>query len=571
MYRHSLQVLLLVSLLVLPRAAFPSVTEQLPADPQLEKTITLNVTGISLSDLLKKHSTHSLSLTCSPSCANLKLQIHLKERPLRSVLLALAELLPGKWTIKEGKTAYELQMDEAALALRERWWRIFLREREQALAAQAAYLLAEMRATPQERPTSIEGPDHGGPNPIVERQFFNSLSPALQERIANQINDTPFYSADTVSFYGTNADEGAVIVPFADLTPQAQEVLLNLSPDLQSHPELRANSFLQFTNGAFILVANCYRPDGKLAVSSMSMQTSGLSSQARLGMLRLNQERLPQMLALLGRDAPTAWKQLAAYQERCVWNNALPDRMPSRQYPPPDRARVLRWLAEKADMEFIADYYSRPGDPQAEDWNQPLTRPLEEELNYRAAQLDMSWKRHDNLYLFRNNRWYRDDYLEVASALARKWLEQRLADGPQRSPASGSALKARMDWEAAFVSKLTRWQIANGLKWLRAEENREPPLPSETTAFPFQSDAERTLLEYNVARFYTSLTEQARTSLLNGALDFASLNAEQQQLAQYLLPMLPVALKAASGRMVHLGLTVRERTVPKACLTYQVH
>ncbi|HZO89352.1 MAG TPA: hypothetical protein VFB38_13565 [Chthonomonadaceae bacterium] len=541
------------------------------ADARLQRQVTVEETGIALDALLQKLSAKDLTLTCSRSCASQKLQVRLVGRPLRTLLEALAQLLPGAWEPLPDKQGYRLEMSAQAVHRREEWWRLFLAERQAALAAQSAFLLAEMRATPNERPETVQGLREGIPYPESKREFFNALPGNLQERIASQINDTPFYTLGMAEFTA-NDNEGAILVNLNDLPAQAQQIARKL------YPNLPADTLAQFTNGTFTLGVDFIGPDGQGA-GGVDLQCANTPAMSRLW---LDQTQLVQEVHRLGRAAPTTWKQLAAYQESRFWENAPPMEPLPQRFPPPNRADVLRWLADQAHIEFVADYYSLPGITLPGEMQQRLTRPVEEELNFRAAQLDSSWKRVGDIYLLRDNRWYRDDYLEVPAPLAQKWLAQRAASKQQAGPASRakqSPIPAQLEWEAAFAGQLTRWQIANGLKWLRPEESHSDSDPKQPTPavplspramFPFYSDADETLHEYNLARFYASLDSDARAALLEKRLAFASLTPEQKQQALFLTPTLRAALAANQAKPVMLGVEDKSLLGRKISLVFSV-
>ncbi len=79
----------------------------------------------------------------------------------------------------------------------------------------------------------------------------------------------------------------------------------------------------------------------------------------------------------------------------------------------------------------------------------------------------ISWKKQDDdIYLFRDNRWYRDDYLEVPASLLRKWLPSNPPAGSGKNKNSlqfvGTTAEqeaAQLNWKAECVSTLTPWHL----------------------------------------------------------------------------------------------------------------
>jgi len=124
----------------------PEMDPRLAADTRPDRKVTLDEIGISLNDLLRKASVPGTPLNCAADCAETKLQVRLKDRPLRSVMAALAQITPGTWK-REGK-GYCLYADPKAIAYEDNWWKLYAQERERALAALRAEILAEMQRKP---------------------------------------------------------------------------------------------------------------------------------------------------------------------------------------------------------------------------------------------------------------------------------------------------------------------------------------------------------------------------------------------------------------------------------------
>ena len=130
----------------------PSQKQMLAQDSRLDRAVSLDVISVPLNEVLQKESLdkstetmedgHRFLLTAAPDCADLKLQIRLNARPLRTLMTALAEMLPGVWT--RTPHGYQLSMTKQAADARAEWWRLFLGEREKALALQRQAVLAAM-------------------------------------------------------------------------------------------------------------------------------------------------------------------------------------------------------------------------------------------------------------------------------------------------------------------------------------------------------------------------------------------------------------------------------------------
>lgn len=106
-----------------------------------------------------------------------------------------------------------------------------------------------------------------------------------------------------------------------------------------------------------------------------------------------------------------------------------------------------------------------------------VKRPLATELDGMASKRDVSWRKDaDGVVLIRNNRWYRDDDLEVPQPLLRRWFATLLQSRrqymatqeavpvvPQSPEERAAAVRQMWDWTTEVFSTLTPWQMRNGL------------------------------------------------------------------------------------------------------------
>lgn len=522
-------------------------------DARLQRPLTLNAIGVSLEDVLAQVSNTGPRLTCYKSIGIQKLQVHLQQRPEYVLMRALATLTGGKWKIREDNQGYILEPSPIMLRDRDRWWQAFLDERKAALAAHADFLKSELRKTPQERPVTEENAPPGSPTANASRSLFNSLPEALLSRIADNMDDSSFYSANTS--HRVTDNEGTTMIAVNQLPDSIQKGFAQ-----QGFPLAASSSALmQIINIGSLVSAQVMNQDGTPLSASHTLDIPGSPA---LELLKLEQDELPEMVRKMGSAASANLKLLAAFQQKTVWKNDPPKREPDHQWPRPRRAEVLQRLAEKANIDFVADYYSRPGIPlsaipRAETLEEPLQNPtqdplqrplLEEALNIRAVEQDMSWKHQDGLYLFRNNRWYRDDLLEVPPLLAKRSLARRVPQPEKQANYSiqiiRRTIKDQLDSDAEFATNLTRWQIANGLKWLASEDKMDKPAQalqagsSPFSIFPFYWEAEQVMQEYNVARFYGSLGADAQNALLEKRMPLSELTNAQRNQALYLNPIL---------------------------------
>jgi hypothetical protein len=549
----------------------------LPPDARLERQVSVSETGIPLEELLNRLSDKNLSLTCSRSNAPWKLHLRLKDRSLRTLMQALAELLPGEWIVQPDGSGYRLDMERKATERRARWWELFLGERDKALAAQRQKVLAALRRPPV--PVKID--DSGNPNLTQEaaavpqsRQFYNSLPADLQEHIADRMNETAWYRS-MVSVGGE--EEGAMMVPLESLPESCRNILRDRIKGVATDPDkLRMEkATVTLMNEGIRLMAVARLADGRFFADVATVRV-GTGTEAIS--LLLDHTALAEEVKRLGNAAPEIWKTLAKYQTSRIWKNSLPAPPKIIKIPPPRRAEILAWLAKKADIEFVADYYSVPGQTNLAPDTLPLSRPVTEELDARALEQDFSWKRSNTLYLIRSNRWYRDDFVEIPEPTLKRWRSLRAPDVSANTAAPNTPLavpdpavlrtlvRKQLDWEAEVVQTLSPWQIANGLKWA-ADESRgkrdsdpdrksEPPqkMPFDAEVLPFFADADRILQQRRTLLFYGGLTADERERLLSGSLVFDTLTPAQKEQVLYLLPLLATLPRTENDTPVRLAL-----------------
>jgi hypothetical protein len=581
-------------------------------DARLNRKVSLAQTGIALKDLLRQVSGSGVTLDASRQCADQKLQLRLRQRPLRSLMTSQANLLGGVWQPTDDRKGYIFSLTDATMLRRRRWWSLFQGEHDRALTTLSELVLRGMRAPLRktEYGSGAEDPQVAAADiermrtdDVARHSFFGQLPPELQERAAHAIATDPYYGpiqADT----GWPLDD-AIVVALSDLPSVVQETARNLVRK-QTNDNAAAIAYVRLRNGGLGMRATFLDARGKsLGETSISAEYT-----ERNPALVLDHRALAEQVRRMGRLASPEWKELAAYQNSVVWkSDSSPDFPPdlfsqskgeyvhvnSRPIPP-RREDVLSWLADRAGLEFVADYYVRPYIPFVPD---PGTkRALKAELDYRAAEQDMSWKQqNDSIYLFRNNRWYRDDALEVPNDLLRRWMvavAKLDRDRPhfafREAPVSVSYARQVLDLRAEIVGALTPWQILNGLQWTTYRPGTDPALPfdkdgpptsqhvqmitpqgvvngvqhpagemSPDIQFPFGLLADTIMNSRNTLRFYAALTPEQRAELLNRRLSYASLTQEAQQSAVFLEPLLPIALQRITSpdQPLLLGLTTQ--------------
>ncbi|MCW3056030.1 MAG: hypothetical protein JWN14_5200 [Chthonomonadales bacterium] len=436
-------------------------------------------------------------------------------------------------------------MTSKALAQREDWWRLYLRQHDAALEAQRQYLVTRLNEKPK---PSIET----GFSPIQSKQrasalaFYYELPHDLKVMVANQMIETLMYSTTAFVSDGT-VTEGSVVRRFSDLPPACQEALRSdYASDYLSKQHISEKDVaVRIANEGLLLNLHVLLPSGGEITSGFGFSVGQAPDAAPLS---LRHQYLVAIVDKLGKRAPDDWKRLAAFQKTRIWPNDPPEKKMAPRtlsvFGPPRLSEKLSWLKEKSSIEFISDYYDRGGASLSEAAKAAVpAEPVKLELDELAAEQDISWRPGEaGLYLFRNNRWYCEDGLQVPLPLLRELTNELLAHPPQREGSTTKRestlqeLKARMDVEARIVTELTPYQIANGLEWAAVETH--PKKGPAITVFPFAGFADQILHERYTALFYGSLNDSARTALIEGRLPFAELSPDQQRQAIFVVPSL---------------------------------
>jgi hypothetical protein len=523
------------------------------ADERLNRLVSLKETGISLQTLLQQVSSKQLVLEAGPSCRDLKIQLRIKKRPLRDLLFALSELLPGNWTPLNDQNGYSLHMTRKAQEERQEWWELFLSERQKTLQVIRSKIEQQMQTPPQSKPLpdSISATEK---LPVdvqqqLTQEFFYHLSDRLKERIASHCLPNSFYrkSMNQSNF----SQESSFAVSWRELPPLLQTRLEQRMPML-----LAEGSRIRFFNHGLGVVANLEKPAERWSGTLGSLAVHPFPDAICLS---LDHSSLERYASMTGRKISSNLERLIAFHKKRVWKNQLPNVLPAPP-PLPHRSDWLTWLGKTTDIEFVTDYYSDNTVPLRRSAKAgELRRSLAEELNEQAANLDFSWKKSTSeIYLVRNNRWYRDDALEVPSRVLNPLLEQlaqmnKALEATEKQDGVDVGLQAQIDFAAEIVQQLTPWQIANGLTYYVQEQGNkfDPDQPGQVWR-PFANIAERTLNEYNTILFYAGLNGQQRKVLWDNALPLHSLTPKQQ--AEVVRICSDIAEAKNGGEGIYLGL-----------------
>ena len=548
-------------------APVPDVLQQ---DTRLDALVTLDKTGVSLDDLTHELSRKGLLLFAGRNCENQRVHVRLNKRPLRDLMRALAELLPGEWKPRDGSSGYILIMSSTAVTYRERWQQLHQADRERAYDVMRAKLIAAMRGKDKATTPGVlsgESERIGYERGQTDYAMFHSLPNDLQDKIAANINDI---AIDTQVFTG-NINEGSVTVPLNSLPDVFRDTLNSDVASSHGQADRLNGANIRFYNIGFSISMGVCLSSGQIVFVPHSVHgASSLDIPAVRG-------DYVQAVRAKGKAAPVEWKQLAAYEQSRVWKNEKALNAYSPVWGDTRRSDLLEWMAKRKNIEYVSDCYS--------DWRKTLgmaqqstpgqntpfdSADTKELLNEIAEGHDVSWKQDAaSIYLLRNNRWYMDDFAEVPAPLLHKWLkrwtppqpsaEQKASTPSDKAGENISAaptpeyLRAQMDWRAEVIASLTPEQVAGGFLYMSvdASDNKPDERPALTMTRPFARMANALLRERTTAHFFQMLTAEERDLLAAGQLPLDGLALSARNEAARLLPELSSQPRAAP---VWLGL-----------------
>ncbi len=269
------------------------------------------------------------------------------------------------------------------------------------------------------------------------------------------------------------------------------------------------------------------------------------------------------------------YRSLASYQRTKFWNiNPAavlpPPVIPKGPYFPSPRESVqstlmqenasplrrsdqLNWLERQTGMEYISDYYSlaeKPMDPAQQ--GTPLKTTLNLELNKMEATNDCSWRKISNgIVLVRDNRWYRDDRLEVPQSILNSWVNQlpKSTESYSTMESTFKDLRSAMVIQLAVsqdaMKKLTPYQIEYGLKYF-VREPQHGVFNTDSPRYvlrPFERTSDLLEQAQPFMQFFMSLTAEEQKLLEHHALKASMLNQEQATLAIQAIPQLYYAVR----------------------------
>lgn len=511
------------------------------------KPVDLDYHEIDLNRLCRVLSSSNLILKCMPSAQNQKLQMYLTHCTVKDVMLAIAKLIPGEWV--HGTTADTFYFEMAAQALRERhiWWGMFMRAWNEGIQSRYDHLLIALNA-----PSVYLAKVRFSSGVIQDMSDCMSVIHSLPESVKVQIAKTETKLGDYGEVYrkAIAPYNGNAAISLDGLPSRQQNMVYNkLNATDQSLAHHSPSSCLIFNYGSGMMFVYLALPDNQIVpiwqIPFNSKQDNALLKAA----MSLNQDRLVALVKQYP-HARELYKELAGYETSTVWN----DHLPSIEYHPYyhlsdalhgvfgplRRSERLEWMEEHTGFQYISDYYTQAGSILT---NNSHVRTWKHSLKYeldRMAKLnDCSYRENsDGIYLVRDNRWYRDDELEVPDTLLSHWMAlipfiNMQSSGIAHLPDLHQTASIESEILLSMLHHLNLFQIENGLRQYIPNSLKENTKLNAQfiEPRPFAALANDVFTESLLIQFMKSLSSNELTELLSHRLPYNRLTYPQRILA----------------------------------------
>ncbi len=511
------------------------------------KLVQLDYHEIDLNRLCKVLSSSDLILKCVPAAQNQKLQMHLTHYTVKDVMVAIAKLMPGEWV--HGSTTNSIYFEMSAQALRERhiWWGLFMRAWNEGMQSRDDHLLNALN-----NPSKYLAKTRLSNDLIQEISDCTSIIHSLPVSVKDQIDETTTRVGDygRVFHKVIGPYNGIAAITLDSFSSQQQNMIFNkLNATDQSMAHHSPSSCLIFTYGSGMMFVYLALPNNQIVpiwqIPFNTKQDNALQKAA----MSLDQHRL---VRLVKEDSHPRelYKELVSYATSTVWN----DHLPSIEYHlyyhlsdalhgvfgPLRRSERLEWIEEHTGFQYISDYYTQSGsilnnNSHVRKWK----HSLKYELDRMAKLNDCSYRVNtDGIYLVRDNRWYRDDELEVPDSLLSQWMSlipfiYRQSAGITHLPDLHNTASIESEILLNMLHHLNLFQIENGLRQYIPNSLTENTNLSHQfiEPRPFTALANDVFTESLLIKFMKSLSSNELTELLSHKLPFNRLTYPQRMLA----------------------------------------
>ena len=520
-------------------------------DARFDRDITLVKNGTELKQLLKSLSSDKLKLSCDERSQNQKLQISLHKSKLSILLSAISQLFRGNWYENKSDNSISFFVLNEVVSQREGWWKSYFKARDEQLETLESKIFSFLTRDYSKDPETTVANSNDALMPISNTGTFEKIIDSLKSsdkaKIAASFDLLPFYNAVPVQL----SQESPVLFPVSALSDHClNELRLGLKARLQNkyNPELVNGAYLSITNNVTSLTIGLYTKNDQIysGVADTYPYTIDKSISLAAEFMnpgKLSLQRVVREYHFKPRDS---WKPLLSAEEKTVWKNQIPSGVSrgERTVIPP-RYEALNRLSRQGKFDFIADYYSTGGKPMSKtEFDSPLKSTLDASLNHEAVLQNMSWKKMDDLYLFRSNRWYIEDKLEVDNQTALDLIKKVVAISKMNDKALNAQIRAHLDLMSEIQSKFTMFQIFNGLRSLDITPFiQNSPETMNLNRFVSNNQDKKSYNDYfftpiintigtqcHLNSLYITLLDEQRDKLINGTLALSDLSDEQHSL-----------------------------------------
>ena len=545
------------------------------SNPILKHSVSIDEDPVSLNTLLNMLSKDGIQLKAKGYIGHLKLQMHLVNQPIYQIMKALATLVPGSWAAGVNPNSYYFYESPKALHSEHVWWYLYDKavvrldkdwQKHLDLILTQPYNLIDSNSDISQ----AEAASQNAMN-FPMRTFYTHLPSSIKQQIINS-HQSSLSTHSQVQMVGA----APIAVAFSQLSPNEQARYLDGVTEFQKSGTSQIKKYLD-TNPLLcfstlgVLYAFTVAPDGS---SQYVLQDPDDAASNRWYLsldsaaAKMDQSKLLYLIKREPKKCDDLDRELAIYQMRNVWNNNTPEKRESskekyvkqnihlspetnlmyQNQSPYLRSELLTWLANETGMQFLSDYYSRPEKPMTiSQMHAPLKSNLSTVLDHIERTNDCSWKKNsDGIVLVRDNRWYRDDRLEIPISTITKWVNQlptstlsyyKMAAHKKQLHA---ALITQLNIAEAAYQMLSNYQIEYGLRYFVRNSDHTPFNPFEP-AYVLRPFARTTMFietSEPFMAFFNSLSDDERSLLEKHQLLASNLSSRQALLAIHEFPPL---------------------------------
>ena len=499
--------------------------------------------SVTIDELLKiVEQSSSTHLSVAPDLKYQRVHLKVTHRRTSQFLVQLAELFNAEWS--HTNNGYTLTYAPNMITYQRNWWRLYDGERGKGLVTGYGLLINGMSEKPKFKHPGIpltEEDRFSLENGAYTTQFWYDLPTDMKSSIAHAMSYSFIYPRLPV--FSSFSYEGGVVAHFSSLPDTCQKSFLNMATQLDPNLQPTSLAKIVILNEGFGFIAIAIKQDGNLAVGGPELH---VRTYLNIPAFTVDHRDIP-AVAERERNIPKAWVTLIEYQNQTFWNKSLSKTKVAERVTP-RLSDVVDLMAKKTGSDFITDDYSLPQRPlDTGEKGYKWSNPINEELDKIAAQYDVSWRTDDKVILIRNNRWYRDDRLEVTDPLITRLSKiAEYTKGNFSVPLSPENLQVYgiMQQSSFAAENFSLWQLANGL-YFYTDENRVPALQEQnektlkdSNCQPFSDIAQIAFVYNKTCLFYAGLTSQQRLLLLSVGVPFASLTNLQRQLLSSAAPQI---------------------------------